>query len=206
LAGEDRSNVNLAHVNHKLARTGCFAIALIAGYASPALADGRVSVYGGAQFVDNGASDTVGLVQPDVAIGYDLGPRTNVPVHILLDADYAFGTGEFSDYSVLSLGASVRLTTPTYFGVGASYDFVNVQPQFYVYPGVVTVPQPTGFGSSFTPPPTSASAPGVDFFAGQKLVSTRRYGLAIEASYRFIPNVGNTNPSGFSIGLRGSFL
>ena len=192
-------------MNHILVRYGCLSLALAIGCAAPALADGRVSVYGGAEFVDNGSSNAVGLVQPDVGVGYDLGPRTNAPVRFRLDADDAFGTGSYANSNVLSLGASVRLTTPTYFGIGASYDFVNVQPQFSVFPAVYSTP-PNVISFQYTPPPTSRSAPGIDFFAGQKLISTRSYGLAVEGSYRFIPSVGETNPSGFSIGLRGSFL
>ncbi len=198
LAGKQRATRKLAHVNHVLARCGCFAIVLTCGLGSPALADGRISVYAGAALADNGATDTLGLVQPDVAIGYDLGPRASGPVRIRLDADDAFGTGTFSSYNELSLGASVRLTTPTYFGIGASYDYVTVAAHFGGPIPLENYP--------YSPPPTSKSSAGVSFFAGQKLISTRAYGLALEGSYRFVPSVGYVNPSGFSIGLRGSFL
>jgi hypothetical protein len=180
-----------------------FAATLVLGLAAPALADGPVSVYAGPQFISQGtAQNLAGTVQADVAAGYDFGPHTIVPVRARLDLDDGFGNTDNGRVGYFGVGASARLTTPIYAGIGFSFYSVNV----HVSPG--STPAFSQGVAAGTTIPSGSSANGAGFgtniFVGQKIFSLPGIGLAIEGSYKRIPSLDGVNPSAFGIGIRAS--
>ena len=164
---------------------GALGVALSLACAAPSLADGPVSVYAGPQFISQGTAQKLGgTVQGDVAVGYDFGPKTIVPIRARLDLDDSFGNTNSGRVGFLGIGASARLTTPIYAGLGFSLYSVNVR-------------ENAGFD-------TTATGFGTNIFAGQKIFSLPGIGLAIEGSYKRVPSVDGVNPSAFGLGLRAS--
>jgi hypothetical protein len=179
------------------------AVALGLSLATPALADGPISVYAGPQFIAQGtAQNLAGTVQVDAAAGYDFGPKTIVPVRARFDLDDGFGNTNNGRVGYFGVGASARLTTPVYAGVGFSIYSVNVHVSPVVTPGFS---QGVAAGTTI---PNGSSANGTGFgtniFVGQKILSVPGIGLAIEGSYKRIPSLDGVNPSAFGIGLRAS--
>ncbi len=151
----------------------------------PSIADGPLSVYAGPQFISQGSAQNLGgTLQGDVGVGYDFGPKTIVPIRARFDLDDSFGNTSSGRVGFFGVGASARLTTPIYVGLGFSVYSVNVR-------------ENQGFN-------TTATGVGTNIFAGQKVFSLPGLGLAIEGSYKRVPSVNGINPSAFGIGLRAS--
>jgi hypothetical protein len=189
-------------MNHVIARSGCLVALLFVVSASPAVADGSVSVFANPEFVMQSDGEGTAILT-QVGIGVDLGPKRSVPLRVRLDLSDAFGSGEpYGSDNIISGGASVRLTTPLYAGAGFTVDGVNL-------PALCCFSEPANVlaeGELYIAPPQSKVGFGSNFFAGQKIVSKPGFGLAVEASYRFLPNINSTNYAAFGIGLRASFL
>jgi hypothetical protein len=172
---------------------GIAVFVLVFSASAPALADGPFSVYAGPQFISQGtAQGLAGDIQGDVAVGYDFGPKTIVPVRARFDLDDAFGSSNGGRVGVVGIGASARLTTPLYAGLGFSVYNINVRE--------------SACATGFAPCGVSASGTGVgtSIFVGSKLFSMPGLGLAIEGSYKKIPTLDGVDPSSFGIGLRAS--
>ena len=179
---------------------GIAACALALAVVSPALADGPLSVYAGPQFISQGNAQSLGGdVQGDIAVGYDFGPKTIVPVRARLDIDDSFGNTSKGRVGFVGFGASARLTTPIYAGLGLSVYSINVRenegaPIFCLD----CSPQP-GNGPGFN---TTQTGIGTSVFLGQKVFSLPGIGVAIEGSYKRVPSVAGVNPSAFGLGVR----
>ena len=170
---------------HSFLLRGAIVTATVLGSCAPSLADGQFSVYAGPQFISQGTAQSLGGdVQGDIAVGYDLGPKTIVPVRARLDVDDSFGNTSSGRVGFLGFGASARLATPFYAGIGASFYSVNVRVN-------------QGFNDT-------AIGFGTSLFVGNKLASLPGIGLAIEGSYKRVPSLDGVNPSAFGIGVRAS--
>ena len=165
--------------------------AIVYACAVPALADGPLSIYAGPQFISQGTAQSLGgSVQGDVGVGYDFGPKTIVPVRARFDIDDSFGNTTNGRVGFIGFGASARLTTPIYAGLGFSFYDVNVREN-----------RQAGSSAGFN---NSAVGFGTSIFAGQKIFSLPGIGLAIEGSYKRVLSLDGVNPSAFGLGLRAS--
>jgi hypothetical protein len=170
-----------------ISRVACVA-AFVFACGAPAFADGPLSVYAGPQFISQGTAQNLGgTVQGDIGLGYDFGPKTIVPIRARFDLDDSFGNTTHGRVGFLGIGASARLTTPIYVGLGFSLYSVNVREN--------------GASAGFN---TTSAGFGTSIFAGQKVFSLPGIGLAIEGSYKRVPSVDGVNPSAFGLGLRAS--
>jgi hypothetical protein len=168
-----------------------FAVVFFAS--APAFADGPLSVYAGPQFISQGtAQGLAGDIQGDVGLGYDFGPKTVVPVRARFDLDDSFGSSNGGRVGTFGVGASARLTTPIYAGLGFSVYTINVRES-----ACATGNAPCGSSASGT-------GVGTSIFIGSKLFSVPGVGLSIEGSYKKIPTLDGVDPSSFGIGLRAS--
>jgi hypothetical protein len=163
--------------------------AIVLASTSPSLADAPFSVYAGPQFISQGTAQSLGGdVQGDVAVGYDFGPKTVVPVRARFDIDDSFGNTSKGRVGFLGFGASARLTTPIYAGLGFSVYSVNVRANQGGAPGFDNTA--AGFGTSV--------------FVGSKLFSVPGLAVSVEGSYKKVPTLDGIDPSAFGIGLRAS--
>jgi hypothetical protein len=168
-----------------------FALVLVASV--PAFADGPLSVYAGPQFISQGtAQGLAGDIQGDVGLGYDFGPKTVVPVRARFDLDDSFGSSNGGRVGAFGIGASARLTTPIYAGLGFSIYNIDIRES-----ACATGNAPCGSSAS-------ATGVGTNIFIGSKLFSVPGLGVSIEGSYKKIPTLDGVDPSSFGIGLRAS--
>jgi hypothetical protein len=170
---------------HPILTRAIAACSLVLAIATPACADGPLSVYAGPQFISQGTAQSIGGdVQGDVALGYDFGPKTIVPVRARFDVDDSFGNTSKGRVGFLGFGASARLTTPIYAGLGFSLYSVNVREN-----------------QSFN---NTATGFGTNIYVGSKLFSVPGLAVSVEGSYKKVPTLDGVDPSAFGIGLRAS--
>ena len=187
---------------HSSLRRSAFAAAIVLASAAPGLADGPISVYAGPQFISQGSAQKLGgTVQGDVSAGYDFGPKTIVPIRARIDLDDSFGNTSNGRVGFLGVGASARLTTPIYAGLGFSVYSVNVRENHGAEIFCLDCSPQPGYGPGFN---TTSTGFGTNIFVGQKVFSLPGIGLAIEGSYKRVPSVDGINPSTFGVGLRAS--
>lgn len=187
---------------HRSLVCGALAVSIVSSSFAPALADGPLSIYAGPQFISQGSAQNLGgTVQGDVGAGYDFGPKTIVPVRARLDLDDSFGNTSSGRVGFFGIGASARLTTPIYAGLGFSLYTVNVRENHGPRLFCLDCGYDPGYGRGFN---TTSEGFGTNIFVGQKLFSVPGIGLSIEGSYKRVPSVDGINPSAFGLGFRAS--
>lgn len=156
---------------------------------APAAADAGVSILGGPAFVLN-SNSVLPTVLTSVGLGYDLGPKTIVPIRFSVEGDYAGGSGHGGSLDEYELGVGARLTTPLYVGVTASVYSASVHPAAF---------------SGGVPGPGASSSGGLSgaVFAGEKLFGLPGgAGVSLQATYRRLSAGGGYNPNSLTVGLR----